>query len=62
MNKEEEMAKMIQSLASAVGTLIQCVGVLAENHPDPEVKMEVASMLGAFAITEEDHANEAGPV
>lgn len=62
MSREEETARMIQSLANAVGTLIQCVGVLAENHPDPEVKMEVASMLGAFAITEEDHADKAGSV
>ncbi len=63
MNREEEVARMIKSLASAVGTLIECVGELAENHPDPEVKMAVASKLGAFALSEEERdAHEAGPV
>lgn len=51
-------AEMIMRLSSAVSTLIECVGELAENHPDPEVKMAVASKLGAFVISEgEEYAD-----
>lgn len=57
----QEMIDQINTMANAISTLIDCVGVLAENHPDPHVKMEVASKLAAFAWSEFD-ADTPNPV
>lgn len=57
------MRETIETMQNAISTLIECVGALAENHPDPEVKLTIATKLAAFAWSEGDFsANETDPV
>jgi hypothetical protein len=55
MNKTLE--EQIETLNNLAETIIDCLATLAKAHPNPEVKMDIASKIGAFAITEKRDAN-----
>lgn len=46
------LATQVETLANIASTLIECIGVLAENHPDDEVKIAVATKMAAFSLSE----------
>lgn len=46
------LARQIETLANIASTLIECIGELAENHPDDEVKITIATKLAAFSLSE----------
>lgn len=52
MREIDRLRAEVATLRNAVGTLLDCIGVLARSHPDTDVKISIGSKLAAFSISE----------